>query len=128
LIGERDGWCLAATWIGVRNPHGPDALSSNWAMAHTFIKLNHPCTGAHNSCTEGFASKHPGGAFFGFCDGSVRFINDEINFHTANNNAACTASKTDPLRCRQVIGANEIGTYQRLSWRDDGMVINEGDY
>jgi prepilin-type N-terminal cleavage/methylation domain-containing protein len=128
LFGERNSYCLASTWIGIRNPKGPDGLSSNWGMAHTQIKLNEPCTGFHETCVEAFASSHPGGAFFGFCDGSVRFISDEIQFNTAGNNKACTASKTDPLRCRTAIGTNEIGTYQRLSWRDDGMVINDSDY
>ena len=88
-VGERDKFCLAATWIGVRNPNGPDSWSSNWAMAHAGYKLNFSCTGNHNTCTEGFSSPHPGGGFFGFCDGSVRFISDEISFNMASNNLAC---------------------------------------
>ena len=81
-IGERDKFCLAATWIGVRNPFGPDMWSSNWALAHVFFKLNHPTTGDHNTCTESFSSAIPGGGFFAFCDGSVRFISDDIRFRS----------------------------------------------
>src|SRR5262249_8323305 len=29
LLGERDKFCYAATWVGVRNPPGPDAWSGN---------------------------------------------------------------------------------------------------
>ena len=86
LIGERDNYCLAATWVGVRNPQGPDMWSSNWALGHTRDKPNGACTGKHadvdgdNMCTEGFSSAHPGGLFFAFCDASVRFISDDIGF------------------------------------------------
>ncbi len=134
LIGERDKYCLAATWIGVRNPPGPDMWSSNWALGHTRDKPNSACTGNHantdgdNMCTEGFSSPHPGGLFFAFCDASVHFISDDISSDPlAGNKRNCTANKTDPLsvRCRSTIGPSVIGVYQRLSWRDDGEVIDD---
>ena len=82
MIGERDKFCLAATWIGVRNPlDGAEMWSSRWAMAHTALKLNYPATGNHNTCTETFSSAHPGGGFFAFCDGSVHFISDDVEFN-----------------------------------------------
>jgi prepilin-type N-terminal cleavage/methylation domain-containing protein/prepilin-type processing-associated H-X9-DG protein len=129
IVGERDKFCLAATWIGVRNPLGPDSWSSLWAMAHAGYKLNYACTGNHNTCTEGFSSAHPGGAYFGFCDGSVRFINDDINFDMIGNSLSCYVTppaSSNP--CFAQSGSNVIGVYQRLAWRNDGVVIDNTDY
>jgi prepilin-type N-terminal cleavage/methylation domain-containing protein len=129
LFGERDKFCLAATWIGVRYPYGPDSWSSNWALAHVFYPLNHPFTGAHNSCTESFSSAHPGGAFFGFCDGSVRWVADEVESDDLGNDPRCYAWPTSTLGpCKLRAGNKFIGIYQRLAWRDDGLVLESGDY
>jgi prepilin-type processing-associated H-X9-DG protein len=125
IIGERDGFCLAATWIGSRNNADSQMHSSMWTLAHVTsnITLNYPYTGAYNTCTEGFSSAHPGGAFFAFCDGSVRWIDDDISYELALNSPACSANKSSPLRCRPQIGTKVIGVYQRLAWRDDEMPI-----
>ncbi len=129
IVGERDKFCLAATWIGVRNPAGPDSWSSNWDMAHVFFKLNYPSTGNHNTCTETFSSAHPGGGYFGFCDGSVRFISDDINSDVIGNSAGCyDTPPSSSLPCIAQSGTLSIGIYQRLAWRNDGLVISGDDY
>jgi hypothetical protein len=133
LLGERDKFCLAATWMGVRNPlNGDEMWSSVWALAHVAAphgKLNHPITGNHDTCTESFSSAHPGGAFFAYCDGSVHFVNDDINFDNLNNTKTCYASPNSPNGpCRVQSGPRFIGVYQRLAWRDDGLALSGGDY
>jgi prepilin-type N-terminal cleavage/methylation domain-containing protein/prepilin-type processing-associated H-X9-DG protein len=126
MIGERDKFCLAATWIGVRNPlDGAEMHSQYWSLATVFYPLNYPFTGAYNTCTEGFSAPHTGGAFFAFCDGSVRFIDDDINFELANNSPTCTVKTPALLRCRTDFFGKVIGVYQRLAWRDDGLVFDE---
>jgi prepilin-type N-terminal cleavage/methylation domain-containing protein/prepilin-type processing-associated H-X9-DG protein len=135
LIGERDKYCLAASWIGVRNPlNGAETQSSRWAMAHTRLPLNHPITGNHDTCTEGFSSAHTGGAYFAFCDGSVRFISDEVNFDNlisvGQDPRGCFAKKgpTPLFVCRTRIANSIIGVYQRLAWRDDSEALDDGDF
>jgi prepilin-type N-terminal cleavage/methylation domain-containing protein len=136
MIGERDRRCLAATWIGVRNPPGDDLWSSNWALGHARDKPNSSCTGApansdgDNMCTEGFSSPHPGGVFFAFCDASVHFISDDILSDPlpSTNLRNCVASDSDTNRCKSsaasLSGSAVIGIYQRLAWRNDGEVID----
>jgi prepilin-type processing-associated H-X9-DG protein len=126
MIGERDRFCMAGTWIGARNPlDGAEAHSSLWTIAHVCYPLNGPDTQGYNTCTEGFSSAHPGGAYFAFCDNSVRFISEDVSFDLALNATNCLASKTDPLRCKPQIGTRQIGVYQRFAWRDDELTIDE---
>ena len=58
-----------------------------------------------NSGESSFSSPHKGGALFLICDGTVRFINEEIDSGAGTN--------------------NQPGTYQRLSSRHDGHVVGE---
>jgi prepilin-type N-terminal cleavage/methylation domain-containing protein/prepilin-type processing-associated H-X9-DG protein len=138
MIGERDKFCQAATWIGIRNPmDGTEMYSSNWAMGHVWEKLNYPSTGINNTCTEGFSSPHPGGAFFAFCDGSVAFIRDDVESDPLDsavngvNARTCYASPNATLGtpCKtQMAGPKYIGVYQKLAWRNDGLTFSNGDY
>jgi prepilin-type N-terminal cleavage/methylation domain-containing protein len=136
LVGERDKFCLAATWIGVRNPmNGAESWSSVWAMGHSWLKLNHPITGNHETCTESFSSAHPGGAFFAFGDASVRWISDDIDSNPLDLNAGfvnrkdCYASPTSPNGpCKTRSGATFLGIYQRLAGRSDELVLETDDY
>ncbi|HTN76071.1 MAG TPA: DUF1559 domain-containing protein [Pirellulaceae bacterium] len=49
------------------------------------------------SCDMGFKSRHPGGAGFAFCDGSVHFLSDNIDYNTYQ--------KLGDRRDGQVVGA-----------------------
>jgi prepilin-type processing-associated H-X9-DG protein len=132
MVGERDRFCMAATWIGARNTvNGSETHSSMWTLAHAYDPLNDPHTQGYNSCTEGFASAHPGGAFFGFCDGSVRFISEDVSFERAGNGRSCWAKHpTNPaFNCQSRVGSGSswtvIGVYQRLAWRNDNEPIDD---
>jgi prepilin-type processing-associated H-X9-DG protein len=124
MIGERDEYCLAGTWIGARNPSdGAEIHSSLWTLAHTAIALNFPTTTVYDTCPEGFSSAHPDGAYFGFCDGSVRFIGDDVSSSLGPNVKDCVINPTAFLRCKARDPSNPsnvIGVYQRLGWRNDG--------
>jgi prepilin-type N-terminal cleavage/methylation domain-containing protein/prepilin-type processing-associated H-X9-DG protein len=114
LLGERDSYCLAATWIGVRNPPGANMLGVAWSLGRVSLKLNHPQTGNHDTCTEGFSSKHVGGAHFAFCDGSVQFISDDIEYNDAGNDKESSVNEFQGVKDGVTIGA-----YQRLGVRND---------
>jgi prepilin-type N-terminal cleavage/methylation domain-containing protein/prepilin-type processing-associated H-X9-DG protein len=81
-----------------------------------------------NSCNAHLAtSNHPGGAQFALCDGSVRFINQNI----ASNPIAFNNPPGNPTLpgCTSTGSINVTGpgfVYQNLYWMNDGNPV--GDY
>lgn len=116
LVGERDFDCSAGVWAGTRNNLGPGPRGNNYVLGRVSLPLNFKSkkTG-NNSCCEAFSSMHPGGAMFLFCDGSVHFISETIDFKNGGAN-------TDDCKAPGNVNQNNLGLYQRLGVMNDGQV------
>ncbi len=115
MVGERrssdDFW--AGIWAG--QEYSEDNITNVWCVAgKTEYQMN---TGKHSRDPAdslandqpliAFSSEHTGGAFFLLGDGSVRFINETIQWNDSPNDS------------------NDKGIYHILGSRDDGEVVGE---
>ncbi|MEZ5942372.1 MAG: DUF1559 domain-containing protein [Planctomycetaceae bacterium] len=122
MVGEREERCGAGSWIGNRNPDGNGTHGNDYVLGRMRMPINDPNNTGDDRCTEGFSSKHVGGAQFLLCDGSVRFISENIHHDLQgipernDQGVDWTADAANP---------SNIGLYQRLGMRDDGIPLGE---
>ena len=117
-VGERDSYCAAGLWAGVRDARGHGPRGADYVLGRVSYKMNAVKNVGNPSCCQAFSSPHSGGAHFAMCDGSVRFINENIRFHNAG-----ITDFTTPVKIRTI--AENLGTYQRLGIMDDEQPVGK---
>ncbi|MBN1854818.1 MAG: DUF1559 domain-containing protein [Pirellulales bacterium] len=130
-IGEADTLIRrSGTWVGIRSGDTMAHSSVYYVISWAGARLNQPHgapfpnsgnvgspesnPGLHTppGASQGFGSLHPGGANFGFADGSVRFISEDIEHRPVYSD-----SEAGP--------AGQFGLYQRLMCRNDGVALTD---
>lgn len=123
LVGERDKRCGAGTWIGARNPEGGGTHGADYLFGRISTPLNNPISTGAQNCTDGFSSKHEGGGFFLFCDGSVKFISENINFRNIPGGGWRNTGQTNRAFNENLY--RQMGVYQILGQKDTGQPVGE---
>lgn len=125
LVGEREYRCGAGTWLGARNPDGNGTHGNDYHLARLRMPINDPINTGNDRCTDGFSSAHEGGAFFLMADGGVRFISENIDFNNAGAPERDSNGIIWPGDVGGAGGVNNLGTYQRLGMRQDGLPVSD---
>lgn len=118
-VGERDQRCGAGSWIGNRAPLGGGTHGGDFVHGRVSTPINDPVNAGANNCTDGFSSKHTGGAQFLLNDGSARFISENIDSVTP---AIGRVNRDGAMNDADVNGA---GVYQLLGMINDGRTVGE---
>lgn len=118
-VGERTVFPANATkpdkWPSWCGPGGLGVGST--VSSCVSVPINHP------SNIHGFSSHHPGGAPFSFCDGSVHFLAETIEFNNGGIDSGNAGSHIDLCRA----AANkQVGLYQLLGVRNDHQPATPG--
>ena len=107
------------------HPVNPHRKISNFYCNSGCVNLG----GGYSTWVNSASSFHPGGANFGFLDGSVHFIKDSINSWTIDNTSGFPLGVSRPSPYLWVIApGTRLGVYQALSTRKGGEVISADQY
>ena len=124
-VGERTTFCASGSWAGNRNPTGGGPQGADYTLGRVSIPINIGDNRNH-WCTEGFDSAHTGGAQFLFCDGSVHFLSENIDYNLHVNATDRVRDGNGPNRTGWSQNVtNALGVYQKLGIRDDKAVLGE---
>lgn len=139
-VGERAWYQGGASWVGTANIRGVGVGDGGMCLGRVWWRINElpqsttsemtgqPPTlvtrqngltvGRPHTARNGFGSYHLGGANFLMADGSVRFIDDQIDFH--NTIPVEGANPLDPIP-----DTDKLGLFQKLGIRNDSLQTGE---
>jgi prepilin-type processing-associated H-X9-DG protein len=92
---------------------------------HKIPDTAEPDSSAYLSSASSF---HPGGAYFAFGDGSVRFIKDTIQSWAHDGTGYPIGVTRDANGFFTIKPGTQLGVYQALSTRSSGEVISSDAY
>lgn len=141
LAGERAEFQAVGTWIGTGYVRAggntasfvTEESSSANSMGTVGVPPNYKRQGQSVSSSEiayntwaGFSSSHPGGTQFVLGDGAVKFISETIAFGVGTTVVSTPIGGSGTFNGSVTLGtATQLGVYQRLGIRNDGLVIGE---
>jgi prepilin-type N-terminal cleavage/methylation domain-containing protein/prepilin-type processing-associated H-X9-DG protein len=113
-----------------------DTLFSTLYPMNPFNKIKDGVAGTTGLGTDGYgdpfvdaaSSFHPGGANFGFCDGSVHFLKDAINSWAYNQATGYPTGVTFANGIYTLAPGTQMGVYQKLATRAGSEVISSDQY